>query len=336
MRKAFIVLAVLLQVLVLAYMAGEREHILRYGKIIHLRTAPVDPRDLFRGDYVRLNYEISQISARKIPADESYKIKKGEKVYVSLKEGSNGLYELNQVSMDIPPTGIYLAGRSPYEYQYRTQSYPLRLNYGIETYFVQQGKGRRMEKRLGRRNEVQVPLEMQIAVGRGGKAVIKDHRWSPIGIGLQVLRSPPPDNRRTTEPISAKVALTLANASDAALALVILPDSCSFSLETSQTAKKEWTLANNACQPLQPKDEDVLVLNPGQQKIFEIDFSDSRWFVQTENGSPVEIGTLDWSEQFRLIYRPPDQTACSHLENSDIIWHGYLPSRAFHGRGRID
>ena len=59
MRKAFILAAIILQVMVLAYMAGEREYILKNGKLIHLRTAPVDPRDLFRGDYVRLNYEIS-------------------------------------------------------------------------------------------------------------------------------------------------------------------------------------------------------------------------------------------------------------------------------------
>jgi len=41
------------------------------------------------------------------------------------------------------------------------------------------------------------------------------------------------------------------------------------------------------------------------KKIFEFDFSDKRWFVQAENTAPVKIGTLNWSEQFRLIYRPP-------------------------------
>jgi len=74
------------------------------------------------------------------------------------------------------------------------------------------------------------------------------------------------------------------------------------------------------------------------KKIFEFDFSDKRWFVQAENTAPVKIGTLNWSEQFKLIYRPPppDKAACLHLEDRGRIWHGYLPSRAFHGRGRID
>jgi uncharacterized membrane-anchored protein len=336
MRKTFIVVAVLLQILVLGYMAGEREHILRNGKIIYLRTAPIDPRDLFRGDYVRLNYEISRIRAHDLPRGDATRVAKGAKVYVNLSENSNGLYELGHVSIHEPNTGIYLAGRSAYDYRRHKIGHPLWLHYGIEAYFVQQGKGRQMEQRLGSRNKLQIPLEMQIAVGRNGKAVIKGHRWSPIGMGLQVLRTPPANPQVSAEPLSAKVALTMANASDAPLALIILPDDCSFALETAWSAKKDWVLVNNPCESAQPAADALLVLQPGEQKIFEFDFSDERWFVQAENTTPAEIGTLDWSEQFRLIYSPPDEAASSHLEERDLIWHGHLPSRAFHGRGQID
>jgi uncharacterized membrane-anchored protein len=336
MRKAFIIIAVLLQILVLGYMAGEREHILRNGRTIYLRTAPIDPRDLFRGDYVRLNYEISNISTHKLPRDDDAGLTKGEKVYVTLKENSNGLYEFNHVSLTRPSNGIYLAGRSAYDYRHRLLGHPLMLNYGIEAYFVQQGKGRRIEQRRGSRNQLQIPLEMQIAVGRDGKAVIKDHRWSPIGMGLQVLRTPPANPQAQAGPMSSKLALTLANASDVPLALIVLPGNCSFTLETSQSAKKKWVLVNNPCEPSRPAAGDVLVLQPGEEKIFEFDFSNERWFVQSETTAPVEIGTLERSERFRLIYRPPNEAACRHLENRDLIWHGYLPSRAFHGRGRID
>jgi hypothetical protein len=155
-------------------------------------------------------------------------------------------------------------------------------------------------------------------------------------MGLQVLRTPPANPQVPAEPLSAKVALTLANASDAPLALVVLPDDCSFNLEPSQSAKKEWVLVNNPCEPAQPAPDDVLILAPGEEKIFEFDFSAARWLVQSVTSAPVEIGTLDWSERFRLIYRPPPGAACRHLEHRDLIWHGYLPSRAFHGRGRID
>jgi uncharacterized membrane-anchored protein len=336
MRKIFIVLAVLMQVAVLAYMAGEREYILRTGRVIYLRTAPVDPRDIFRGDYVRLNYEISSIPAVSLLNGKTAAIAKGEKVYVRLEETANNLYELKEVSKDRPGEGVYLAGRSPYAYQYRRLGYPLTLNYGIEAFFVQQGKGREFENRLGSRNRVQIPLEMQIAVGSNGKAVIKGHRWSPLGIGLQLLREVPANPRLQPGPASAKVALTLANVSDAPLALVVLPADCSFSLEPAQFARKQWLPANDPCDSFQPDDSDVLVLPPGAEKIFEFDFSEERWRVGAEDTPPVEIGTLDWSERFRLVYRPPSEAACRNLQDRDLIWHGHLPSRAFHGRGRID
>ena len=86
----------------------------------------------------------------------------------------------------------------------------------------------------------------------------------------------------------------------------------------------------------QPDEEDVLILQPGEEKGFEFDFHDERWFVQADDSEPVEIGALDWTEQFRLVYRPPDRAAVSHLKDSHLIWHGHLTSRPFHGRGRID
>jgi uncharacterized membrane-anchored protein len=336
MRKIFIVLAVLMQILILAYMAGEREYILRTGKIIYLRTAPIDPRDLFRGDYVRLNYEISNIPAKNLPAGKNAETVKGEKIYAILKEGADGLYELAGISKKKPQRGVYLTGRSPYDYRYRRFSHSMTVNYGIEAYFVQQGKGREIERRLGSRNQIQIPLEMQVAVGRSGKAVIKGHRWSRLGIGLQVLRAPAANPQVPPAPTSAKVALTLFNAADAPLALVVLPRDCSFNLEAAQTAQKDWTPAQNPCGHAEPADGDVLVLDPAEEKTFEFDFSDPRWFVREKDSAPVEIGTLAWSERFRLVYRPPDEASCRHLTDRDLIWHGYMPSRAFHGRGQID
>jgi uncharacterized membrane-anchored protein len=336
MRKIFIVLAVLMQILVLAYMAGEREYILRTGKIIYLRTAPIDPRDLFRGDYVRLNYEISNIPAKNLPGGGDAVILKGEKVYAILKEGADGLCELESISKKKPQSGIYLTGRSPYDYRYRRFGQSMTVNYGIEAYFVQQGKGREIERHLGSRNQIQIPLEMQIAVGRSGKAVIKGHRWSRLGIGLRVLRAPAPNLQVQPGPTSARVALTLFNAADAPLALVVLPQVCSFNLETAQTAQKNWIPAQNPCEHVKPANGDVLVLDPEEEKTFEFDFSDPRWFVRDKDSAPVEIGTLEWSERFRLVYRPPDEASCRHLADRDLIWHGYMPSRAFHGRGQID
>ena len=240
MKKTFIVLAIILQFLVLAYMAGEREYILHKGKVIRLRTAPIDPRDMFRGDYVRLNYEISRIPIKMIKNAEGIgKTKKGTKIYASLKEGPNGLYELVNADLQKPKEGLYLSGRIPHRYQRLQAGHPIWVNYGIEAYFVEQGKGREIEKRMGSRIKVQVPLEMEIAVGPNGKSVIKGYRWSPLGIGLVWLRNPPRDPEDTEARQSEMFQLTLANASAKPLALVNLPDYCSFSLEPAAWAKKK-------------------------------------------------------------------------------------------------
>jgi uncharacterized membrane-anchored protein len=336
MKKTFVVLAVILQVLVLAYMAGEREYILHKGKVIRLRTAPIDPRDMFRGDYVRLNYEISRIPVNMIKnAEAAEEIKKGAKIYALLKEGPNGLYEMVNADLQKPEEGIYLTGRVPYPYRNLQVSNPLWVNYGIEAYFVEQGKGREIEKRRGSRTNVQVPLEMQIAVGPGGKAVIKSYRWSRLGIGLQWLRNPRRDPEIAQVPPSATFQLTLANASDKPLAIVNLPDYCSFSLESVPWAKQSWAPAHNPCEEISPDDYDVVTLAPRQEQKFLLDFSTERWLVKSKN-KVKQIGTLDRTEQFRIVYRPPSEEQCRQLSRHDIIWHGYLASRVFHGRGQID
>ena len=60
MNRRALYLIFLAQVLLLAELYADRALGLR-GETIRLRTVPVDPRDLLRGDYVILGYEISRI-----------------------------------------------------------------------------------------------------------------------------------------------------------------------------------------------------------------------------------------------------------------------------------
>jgi hypothetical protein len=210
---------------------------------------------------------------------------------------------------------------------------------------VEQGRGRVIEKRRGNWTDVQIPLEMEIAVSPSGKSVIKGYRWSPLGIGTHVIRNRP-GNSQSEAPRSASVRLTLANASGKPLGIVNLPDYCSFSLEPVPWAKNKWELAHDPCEDAWPSDVDVITLAPEQRMPFitlapeqrmpfDFDFSTERWLVEAD-GEIKQIGTLDGSEKFRLVYRPPDEAASQYLSRKDIIWHGYMPSRVFHGRGNID
>lgn len=59
--RAKFALAIALQLLLLAGLLGFRQYTLLTGQRIWLRTVPVDPRDMFRGDYVTLSYQVSRI-----------------------------------------------------------------------------------------------------------------------------------------------------------------------------------------------------------------------------------------------------------------------------------
>ena len=58
------ILVCLLQTGAIAALIVNRAMLVSQGREIILTVTPVDPRDLLRGDYVRLGYEISQSPPR--------------------------------------------------------------------------------------------------------------------------------------------------------------------------------------------------------------------------------------------------------------------------------
>jgi uncharacterized membrane-anchored protein len=337
MRKTLLIIAIAFQILVLAFMAGKREYVAATGNVVYLRTAPIDPRDLFRGDYVRLKYEASVVPLAKASPDIAELARKntvGAAVYAQLAIGEGGLAEVAALSTTPPATGVYLKGRLAQSYRFgMTAPDMAAIEYGIEAYYVQQGKGLEIEKQQGARTTIQTPLEMEVALGGDGTAVIRGYRWSPIGIGLEILEAPRQNDLLGRK--SARLRLTLKNTSQKPLALVNLPGFCSIFLTPLSTGQKAKPQENPACAGLAPTDNDVLVLQPGEARYYDIDLAEQQWHVLVNNAL-VESGTLDWGERFRLVYRPPSSEACALLRDATGIWHGQLPSRAFHGRGNID
>ncbi len=337
MRRALLILAIVFQVAVLAFMAGKRELVSATGTVIHLRTAPIDPRDLFRGDYVRLRYEASVIPLANASPDIAAMVKKytfGSTVYAPLSIGDGGLAVVTGITTTRPGSGLYLKGRlaQPWQLGIVLQDM-VGVEYGIEAYYVQQGKGLEIEKEQGGRNRMQKPLEMEVAVGGDGTAVIRGFRWSPIGIGLEALESPRQNDAAGRK--SAKFRLMLKNTSEKPLALVNLPGFCSLVLEPVSAGQKAKPQERPACNNLIAAESDVLVLQPGNAGYYDIDLADPQWYVLSNN-VPVEAGPLDWHERFRLVYAPPAAEGSSHLKDAAQVWHGRLPSQAFHGRGNID
>ncbi|NMB99254.1 MAG: GDYXXLXY domain-containing protein [Thermoanaerobaculaceae bacterium] len=111
--KIKFILLVLLQCLLLFGMIGMREVWISTGTKIKLKCVPVDPRDIFRGDYARLNYEISTLDLDSLNCNE--KFKRNDKIFVSLKKNEKDYYEAYSVSSIKPDEPIFLRGRAKYD-----------------------------------------------------------------------------------------------------------------------------------------------------------------------------------------------------------------------------
>jgi uncharacterized membrane-anchored protein len=108
MRVKFVIL-IMLQVLLLIGMIAYRQYWVSTGERILLRTTPVDPRDIFRGDYVQLSYEISNLDLDLFPIKEGFR--PNEKIYTILEKDDDGTYKASLLSKSQPSGEKFIQGR---------------------------------------------------------------------------------------------------------------------------------------------------------------------------------------------------------------------------------
>ena len=160
------ILAAALQTAVLGYMVESRASILRNGADIRLKTAPVDPRDLLRGDYVILSYPISSIP-KSIVTGETPASSGRVHLSVRLKPDADGLWGATEARFGSLPAedGSVVLRTLPFDYYPSSDGLPdtLFVSYGIERYYVPEGEGRVLEDA---RNQQE--LEVEARVSRDG------------------------------------------------------------------------------------------------------------------------------------------------------------------------
>lgn len=160
-NKLFILIGIFWLILIIGFITT-KEFTLRTGKEVLLKTVPVDPRDLFRGDYVILRYEISRLDLNNIAADYTdFKI--GDRVYLALNK-EDGCGVASRIFRNTPRTEkLFLKGIVK-----NVRDKNLTIEYGIESYFVPEGKGKEIERlRAGKK------LEVRVSVDKFGNLVIK-------------------------------------------------------------------------------------------------------------------------------------------------------------------
>ncbi|PIU67163.1 MAG: hypothetical protein COS85_01790 [Armatimonadetes bacterium CG07_land_8_20_14_0_80_59_28] len=154
-------LLVCMQLLVLFSLIGYKQWTLATGERVLLKTVPVDPRDLFRGEYVALRYEISSVESWWAHGKS---FQAGDTLYVTLRREGR-FWGIGAVADQPPPAGaLFLKGTVR-----RVRDSGIDVDYGIESYFVPEGRGKELEsKRAG--------LTTEIAIDRFGHAVIRNVR----------------------------------------------------------------------------------------------------------------------------------------------------------------
>ncbi|WP_269930003.1 GDYXXLXY domain-containing protein [Aminobacter sp. HY435] len=172
----------LVQIGFLGWMIAGRAAVLRDGAEVLLKVEPVDPRDLLRGDYVRLGYDISRIPVEKVENLPQGELASAEgPIVVRLKKGADGYWSASTAWLGIDST---VAGADEVDIRGTVSSgwslspgSTIAVDYGIERYYVPEGEGLAIEEEMRRRNAGAEPelrsFGVKVAVDRDGSAQIK-------------------------------------------------------------------------------------------------------------------------------------------------------------------
>ena len=165
------VVVAIAQIAFLVSMIAGRAMVLRDGQEVALSVEPVDPRDLLRGDYVTLTYNISRLplSLFALPRSDSAG---SVAVFVRLKADENGIFQpvaarFEEKLESAPSEGeVDIRGQTSMGRNFGLPS--IFVRYGIERFYVPEGEGREIERDLRERS-----FRMTVAVGSDGTAQIK-------------------------------------------------------------------------------------------------------------------------------------------------------------------
>lgn len=171
MKIKVLIVAVVFQISLIGIMLGYALMPLYFGQEVRVRVSLYDPRDLFRGNYVDLNYEFSNFHSRNFDEndkDDRYidqydeRVRDGARVYAILKPDVNGTYSFEKFSISKPENGAFLAGRY--------DGYSL-VKYGIEQFYMSPDSAANTENEM---REEDVDAYAVLMVMDNGKARLKD------------------------------------------------------------------------------------------------------------------------------------------------------------------
>ena len=139
-RQLALLAVVCVQLAVPLGMAGLAEADLAFRDEIKLKAQPVDPLDVFRGNYVVLRYEISRLQV-------TFEVQRGQRLCADLFQSEPGVYGA-RYAYDLPPTeGKSICGRARHDAR---GGESVGIEYGIETYYASAERAEEIESSIAR------------------------------------------------------------------------------------------------------------------------------------------------------------------------------------------
>lgn len=169
-----VIALVIVQTIILGMMVGQRAAILHSSDVVTLKSEPIDPRDLFRGDYVILNYGITSIELNTVKGHINWR--DNDAIYVEIAPAED-TWRAVAVYRDYPEPELgnkIIRGQISYIDE---TSNTARINYGVERYYVPEGEGRDLEDQRNKQ-----ALSIDVALGSDGEAAIKGIRIDGIPV----------------------------------------------------------------------------------------------------------------------------------------------------------
>lgn len=131
------------QLAVPAFMLIGHERVRNEGAIFNFRTAPVDPRDPFRGEYVRLDFEVEN-GRWILPLLDKDGMPRVQHAFAVLGADSAGFARIDALVDERPSAGAFV----PVEYMYWSGDTLFNLDLPFDRFYVQEGDGPRTEELL--------------------------------------------------------------------------------------------------------------------------------------------------------------------------------------------
>jgi uncharacterized membrane-anchored protein len=169
-RAKQLVLACSVPVLILLGMCISPLYTMLTGEDMVLQTKPLDPSDLFRGDYVTLQYEAEEVPISLVDKAVVSRLQDqgGQFDVFVLMEKKDGVHTPIKVSLEKPDKGIFLKGTINYIDKDNQGQEIAFIEYNLDKYFLEDNIGTEWEKASAKR-EILAKLKVN-----NGYAVLTD------------------------------------------------------------------------------------------------------------------------------------------------------------------